>query len=156
MKDAVRFLLERSWVVVVVPALTLYVGAVVLGLFGTVLAVETAVKAFRTPDGRDMTVLGPNVFSVIDVYLLAMVLYLFAIGLYSLFVAELDVPEWLKIRTVDELKAKLASVVVLFVAIAYVKVLVDWRNPLETLLFGVSTVLLMFALIHYYKAKEHA
>ena len=155
MKDAVRFLLERSWVVVVVPALTLYVGAVVLGLFGTVLAVETAVKAFRTPDGRDMTVLGPNVFSVIDVYLLAMVLYLFAIGLYSLFVAELDVPEWLKIRTVDELKAKLASVVILFVAIAYVKVLVDWRNPLETLLFGVSTVLLMFALVHYYKAKEH-
>ncbi len=156
MKDAVRFLLERSWVVVVVPALTLYVGAVVLGLFGTVLAVETAVKAFRTPDGRDMTVLGPNVFSVIDVYLLAMVLYLFAIGLYSLFVHELEVPEWLKIRTVDELKAKLASVVVLFVAIAYVKVLVDWRNPQETLLFGVSTVLLMFALIHYYKAKEHA
>jgi len=154
-KDAVRFLLERSWVVVVVPALTLYVGAVVLGLFGTVLAVETAVKAFRTPDGRDMTVLGPNVFSVIDVYLLAMVLYLFAIGLYSLFVHELQVPEWLKIRTVDELKAKLASVVVLFVAIAYVKVLVDWRNPLETLLFGVSTVLLMFALVHYYKAKEH-
>ena len=155
MKDAVRFLLERSWVVVVVPALTLYVGAVVLGLFGTVLAVETAVKAFRTPEGRDMTVLGPNVFSVIDVYLLAMVLYLFAIGLYSLFVAELDVPEWLKIRTVDELKAKLASVVILFVAIAYVKVLVDWRDPLETLLFGVSTVLLMFALVHYYKAKEH-
>ena len=151
-----RFLLERSWVVVVVPALTLYVGAVVLGLFGTVLAVETAVKAFRTPEGRDMTVLGPNVFSVIDVYLLAMVLYLFAIGLYSLFVAELDVPEWLKIRTVDELKAKLASVVILFVAIAYVKILVDWRNPLETLLFGVSTVLLMFALIHYYKAKAHA
>ena len=150
-----RFLLERSWIVVVVPSLTLYVGAVILGLYGTVLAVETAVKAFRSPEGRDMTVLGPNVFSVIDVYLLAMVLYLFAIGLYSLFVAELDVPEWLKIRTVDELKAKLASVVILFVAIAYVKILVHWRNPLETLLFGVSTVLLMFALVHYYKAKEH-
>ena len=54
----------------------------------------------------------------------------------------------------DELKARLASVVILFVAIAYVKVLVDWRNPQETLLFGISTGILIFGLVHYYRAKE--
>ena len=156
MLKTIRALLERSWLVVTVPVVTLFVGAVAFGLFGTYLAVESALKAFRSAEGRDMTVLGPNVFSVIDVYLLSMILYIFALGLYSLFVGELSLPEWLRIRTVDELKAQLASVVVLFVAIAYVKVLVDWRNPQETLMFGVATGILIFSLVHYYKAKtEH-
>ena len=156
MLKTIRALLERSWLVVTVPVVTLFVGAVAFGLFGTYLAVEAALKALRSAEGRDMTVLGPNVFSVIDVYLLSMILYIFALGLYSLFVGELSLPEWLRIRTVDELKAQLASVVVLFVAIAYVKVLVDWRNPQETLMFGVATGILIFSLVHYYKAKtEH-
>ena len=59
-----------------------------------------------------------------------------------------------RIETVDELKAKLASVVILFVAIAYVKLLVEWRNPVETLLFGAATGILIAVLIQYYKAKE--
>lgn len=156
MPSVVKRLLERSVVVVIVPIISLWAGAVALGLFGTVLAVEVVAKAVRGPEGRDMTVLGPNVFSVIDVYLLSMILYVFALGLYSLFVGELAVPEWLRIRTVDQLKAQLASVVVLFVAIAYVKVLVDWRNPQETLMFGVATGILIFSLVHYYRAKtEH-
>lgn len=54
----------------------------------------------------------------------------------------------------DELKAKLASVVILFVAIAYVKLLVDWQKPVETLLFGAAAGILMMVLIQYYKAKE--
>ena len=80
--------------------------------------------------------LAPMFFSVIDVFLLSMVLYIFALGLYEFFIGKLNVPPWLSIETVDELKAKLASVVILFVAIAYVKVLVDWKNPVDTLLFG--------------------
>ncbi len=156
MPRIVKSLLEKSAVVVIVPILSLWAGAVALGLFGTFLAVEVVTKAVRGPEGRDMTVLGPNVFSVIDVYLLSMILYVFALGLYSLFVGELSLPEWLRIRTVDQLKAQLASVVVLFVAIAYVKVLVDWRNPQETLMFGVATGILIFSLVHYYRAKtEH-
>ncbi len=153
MPGIVKSLLERSVVVVIVPILSLWAGAVALGLYGTFLGVETVLKAAKGPEGRDLTVLGPNVFSVIDVYLLSMILYVFALGLYSLFVGELSVPEWLRIRTVDQLKAQLASVVVLFVAIAYVKVLVDWRNPQETLMYGVATGILIFALVHYYKAK---
>ena len=43
---------------------------------------------------------------------------------------------------------------ILFVAIAYVKVLVDWQNPVDTLLFGAATGILIAVLIQYYKAKE--
>lgn len=66
----------------------------------------------------------------------------------------LNVPPWLSIETVDELKAKLASVVVLFVAIAYVKLLVGWTNPVDKLLFGAAAGILIAVLIQYFKAKE--
>ncbi len=151
---AVKKLLEASWVVVVVPVITLFLSAIAFGLYGTYLAAEAAATAVATPDGRDPTVLAPRFFSVIDVYLLALVLTIFALGLYELFVGKLDVPAALTIGSVDELKAKVASVVILFVAIAYVKLLVDWRSPAETLMFGASTGILVVSLVLYYKAKE--
>lgn len=149
-----KALLEKSPAIVAVPIATLWVSAILFGFYGAGMAVVAIRAAVVTPEGRDVTVLVPSFFSVIDAFLLSMVLYLFAVGLYSLFVGPLGVPEYLRIRTVDELKARLASVVILFVAIAYVKVLVDWKNPQETLLFGISTGILIFGLVHYYRAKE--
>ncbi len=51
-------------------------------------------------------------------------------------------------------KVNLRQVVILFVAIAYVKLLVEWQNAVETLLFGAATGILIAVLIQYYKAKE--
>ena len=126
-------LLEHGGLVVIVPIITLFISAIFFGLYGAYLAVEAGIKFFTTPEYRDVMLLVPKFFSDIDVFLLSMVLYIFAVGLYELFIGKLNVPEWLRIETVDELKAKLASVVILFVAIAYVKLLVEWRNPVETL-----------------------
>ncbi len=149
-------LLERGGLVVAVPIITLFISAILFGLYGTGLALVTGIKFFTTPEYREVTTLAPQFFSVIDVFLLAMVLYIFALGLYELFVGKLNVPSWLSIGSIDQLKAKLASVVILFVAIAYVKVLVDWQNPVDTLLFGAATGILVAVLIQYYRAKaEH-
>jgi uncharacterized membrane protein YqhA len=147
-------ILERGGLVVIVPVITLFISAILFGLYGAYLAVETGIKFLSYPEYREVTTLAPKFFSVIDVFLLSMVLYIFALGLYELFVGKLNVPEWLSIESVDELKAKLASVVILFVAIAYVKLLVDWKNPVDTLLFGAATGILIAVLIQYYKAKE--
>jgi uncharacterized membrane protein YqhA len=146
--------LERGGLVVIVPVITLFISAILFGLYGTYLAVETGVKFFTDSEYREVTTLVLKFFAVIDVFLLSMVLYIFALGLYELFVGNLDVPEALSIASVDELKTKLASVVILFVAIAYVKVLVNWTNPVDTLLFGAATGILIAVLIQYYKAKE--
>lgn len=146
-------LLERGSLVVTLPIITLFVSAILFGLYGTYLALEAGYNFLFHPEYREVTELTPKFFSVIDVFLLAMVLYIFALGLHELFISKLNVPAWLSIGTVDELKAKLASVVILFVAIAYVKLLVDWKNPVETLLFGAATSILIAVLIQYYKAK---
>lgn len=147
-------LLERGGLVIIIPVITLFVSAIVFGLYGAYLTIDAAIKFFTVPAQREVVELVPKFFSVIDMFLLAMVLYIFALGLYELFVGKLNVPPWLSIESVDELKAKLASVVILFVAIAYVKLLVDWQNAVETLLFGAATGILIAVLIQYYKAKE--
>ncbi len=147
-------LLERGGLVIITPVITLFISAIAFGLYGTYLTIEAGIKFFTTPEYREVIELVPKFFSVIDMFLLAMVLYIFALGLYELFVGKLNVPPWLSIESVDQLKAKLASVVILFVAIAYVKLLVDWQNPVDTLLFGAATGILIAVLIQYYKAKE--
>jgi uncharacterized membrane protein YqhA len=147
-------LLERGGLVVIIPVITLFISAMIFGLYGAYLTIDAIVKFVTAPAQREVVELVPKFFSVIDMFLLAMVLYLFALGLYELFVGKLNIPAALSIESVDELKAKLASVIILFVAIAYVKLLVDWRNPVETLLFGAATGILIAVLIQYYKAKE--
>jgi uncharacterized membrane protein YqhA len=147
-------LLERGGLVIIVPVITLFISAVIFGLYGAYLTIDAIVKFITVPAQREVVELVPKFFSVIDMFLLAMVLYLFALGLYELFVGKLNIPPALSIESVDELKAKLASVIILFVAIAYVKLLVDWKNPVETLLFGAATGILIAVLIQYYKAKE--
>jgi uncharacterized membrane protein YqhA len=150
-------ILQQGALVVLLPVVTLFISSILFGVYGTYLVVELIYQAFVSPEYREVTRLVTKFFSVVDVYLLAMVLYIFALGLYELFVGRLDVADELKIETVDQLKAKLASVVILFVAIAFTKELVEWKNPLETLLFGVSSGVLMAVLIQYYKAKaDHA
>ena len=147
-------ILERGGLVVIVPIITLFSSAFLFGLYGAYLAIETGVKFFIYPEYREVTTLVLKFFAVIDVFLLSMVLYIFALGLYELFVGKLNVPDWLSIASVDQLKAKLASVIILFVAIAYVKELVNWQNAVETLLFGAATGIIIAVLIQYYKAKE--
>ncbi len=147
-------ILERGGLVVIVPVITLFLGAILSGLYGAYLAVETVIKFFIDPAYREVTTLILKFFAFVDVFLLSLVLYIFALGLYELFVGKLNVPAWLSIESVDQLKAKLASVIILFVAIAYVKELVYWQKPVETLLFGAATGILLLVLIQYYKVKE--
>ncbi|MBP7689364.1 MAG: YqhA family protein [Thermoflexales bacterium] len=146
--------LERGALIVVLPIITLFISAMLFGVYGTYLAIEIVVKALSKPEYLEVTSLATKFFSVVDVYLLAIVLYIFAIGLYELFIGELQVADWIQIHSIDQLKAKLASLITLFVAIAFTKQLVEWQNPVETLLFGAATGILTLVLIQYYKAKE--
>jgi uncharacterized membrane protein YqhA len=89
-----------------------------------------------------------------DIHLLSIILYIFSVGLYELFVGKLNVPEWLRITDIDQLKAKLASVVILILAITFTKKLVEWKNPVDTLLFALAIAVIIAVLIFYYKVKE--
>lgn len=57
---------------------------------------------------------------IIDLFLLATVFHIIALGLYELFIdARLKVPLWLEIHNLDDLKAKLVKVVVVILGVLF-------------------------------------
>ena len=83
---------------------------------------------------------------VIEGYLLAVVQVIIAIGLYELFIGDLDVPEWLVARSFDDVKARLIDSLVLFVAIKGVERLVATDEPLDALINTAAVAVLLLAL----------
>ncbi|MBW4605116.1 MAG: YqhA family protein [Calothrix sp. FI2-JRJ7] len=66
---------------------------------------------------------------VIDLFLLSTVFYITALGLYELFIDDrIKVPEWLEIHTLDDLKGKLISVVVVLLSVLFLGQAVTWNG----------------------------
>ncbi|MCS7262607.1 MAG: YqhA family protein [Aquificaceae bacterium] len=154
MEKLVKAFVERGKAIAILPALSLFVSAVFLGFYGVYLSIETLFKVFTDKEYLDTAVLSTKFIAVMDIHLLSVILYIFAVGLYELFVGKLDVPNWLKIESIDQLKAKLASVVILILAITFTKNVVKWKDPVDTLLFGIAIAVVVGVLILYYKVKE--
>lgn len=53
---------------------------------------------------------------IVDFFLIATTLLIFAASLYELFIAEIDVPDWMIAHNLYELKSKLSSMIVLILA----------------------------------------
>ncbi|MEN3033798.1 MAG: YqhA family protein [Aquificaceae bacterium] len=156
MEGLIKKLVEYGKAIAILPALSLFIGAVFLGFYGVYQLFYILSMVFVSPEYKDTTKLSTMFITVMDIHLLSVILYIFAVGLYELFVGKLSVPEWLKIESIDQLKAKLASVIVLILAITFTKQVVKWEKPLDTLLFGIAIAIVTAVLIFYYKVKEHS
>jgi uncharacterized membrane protein YqhA len=97
---------------------------------------------------------GVHMISALDSLLLAIVLYIFSIAIYELFFGKIDVPDWLVIENLDGLKEKLASVIILILAVTFLEHLVEWKDAKETLMFGVSIAAILIALVFYMQHKK--
>jgi uncharacterized membrane protein YqhA len=100
----------------------------------------------RTLLKGDETVGLVKVLSMLDTFLLATVILVFALGLWELFVGDLDLPEWLEIHTLDDLKGKLADVIVLVVAIKALEKLTTAKKPIDALLYAAASGLIVLGL----------
>jgi uncharacterized membrane protein YqhA len=64
--------------------------------------------------------LSVTVTEMIDLYLIGLVLIIFALGLYQLFIdSDIDLPEWLDTPSFDVLKARLLIVIVVVLAVLF-------------------------------------
>jgi uncharacterized membrane protein YqhA len=80
-----------------------------------------------------------EVLTAVDAILLGTVLLVIGYGLYELFIdAELDVPLWLRVNNLDDLKSKLIGVVVAIIAVVFVGVFVDSNRTQDVIAYGVG------------------
>ncbi|MEO1257578.1 MAG: YqhA family protein [Bacteroidota bacterium] len=90
-----------------------------------------------------------------DLFLLAVALYIIAIGLYDLFIdPEIDMPEWLNIRSLADLKKKLLDVIIVILGVIFLGKVVKWQGGIEILYLGGGIALVIVALTYFGKGEK--
>jgi uncharacterized membrane protein YqhA len=146
--------------------------SVVMFLAGT-LRIWLGIKEFYTkiwldpnvPKHEAEQVLALFVNSV-DNYLFAMVLLIFSMGIYELFISEIDPasrrpdtrPDWLKIRNLDQLKESLGKVILMILIVTFFEksMHMTFSGVLDLLYFAIGILMIAGALFltHALHKKE--
>ena len=104
-----------------------------------------------------------GIIGAVDLYLIAVVMLLFAFGLYELFISKIDDAEdseigdkLLAIHSLDELKDKLGKVVVMVLIVSFFKKVINmnFSTPLEMLYLAGSILALALALYYMHKGSH--
>ena len=90
-----------------------------------------------------------SLIELMDKFLIAAGLYIFAVGMYELFIGELAMPAWLTVRTLHEVKSRLSAIVILVMAIVFLEHLVEWKDPQGTMYFAIAVAVVTAALIAF-------
>jgi uncharacterized membrane protein YqhA len=132
-----RKILGLSRYAVIVPAIASILGALLLMAQGSIEIVKVVVDAVINNGYLKDTIV--DVLTAVDAILLGTVLLVIGYGLYELFVdTRIEVPVWLQINDLDDLKSKLIGVVVAIIAVVFVGVFVDSNRASEVVAYGVG------------------
>ena len=138
-------LLESSRFVALIGIFSLMILAAACFGWGALRAAD-AVMLIVLSLGRDPEI-AVALIAVVDVFLIATVLFVVAVSLYEMFIGDLNLPEWMVAHNLYELKSKLAGVVILVMAMKFLEKLVEWKAPQDTLYFGLAIAVVSAALI---------
>jgi len=95
-----------------------------------------------------------SAIELVDLFLLATVLFVIAIGLYELFIDDnLPLPAWLEIHTLDDLKDKLIGVVIVVMGVLFLGQAISWDGQRDLLGFGAAIALVVAALTYFLGQK---
>ncbi len=106
-----------------------------------------------------------HVVEIVDGYLLATVLLIFSLGLYELFISKIDLAEGsesassvLMITSLDDLKSRLAKVVMMILVVRYFEFALgmEFNSPTDLLHFAGGIALLGLALYLSHMAEKGA
>lgn len=102
----------------------------------------------------------------IDIFLFAMVLYVFGIGTYELFINKLDSvnkyiyanPKWLSVSSIDDLKHHLGKVILMILVVYFFKfaIQIKYNEPMDLLFLALGILLMSGALFianYHHKSK---
>ncbi len=135
--DCMRKILGLTRYAVFIPALASIVGALLLMAQGSIAVIAAAYKSVVGATYLKETIV--EVLTAVDAILLGTVLLVIGYGLYELFIdADLDVPMWLRVDDLDDLKSKLIGVIVAIIAVVFVGVFVDANRAGDVVSYGVG------------------
>lgn len=148
----IRSILAASRYLVLAAVLGSLAASLALFAYGVaetvIVIVETVAKADVSSKGGKALALA--FIEIVDLFLLGTVLLMIALGFYELFIdSDLKLPEWLQIRTFDDLKNKLVGVVIVVLGVMFLGFVVAWDGTRDLLGIGVAIALVIAALTYF-------
>ncbi len=138
---------------VLIPVIVLVLAAVGIFTYATLVffASMPGLFAHPTPVGHKL-----SVFVVeIDLFLIGATLIIAAFGFYELFISRIGdgtrrrLPGWLEMRDLNDLKARVASMLILVAAVTFVDMVLAENLGPDILYLGVAVALVIGALIAF-------
>ncbi|MBI5683243.1 MAG: YqhA family protein [Deltaproteobacteria bacterium] len=149
-----KTILEKSKYIVLLAVIATLLASVSTFIWATLNMFSTIIHMFMDFGTVETSEVTAHTGAILYSFILAVILYIFSIALYELFIGRLNLPEWLDIKDLDDLKKKLSSVIALMLAVTFLEHLTKWNDPQGTLFFGIAIGVVIFALIFYMKVKE--
>ena len=130
------------------------IGSVAAFYVGAVKVVKVVQTAFQASDNSNPTLY--ILLDSLDSFLIAIAMIVIAVGIYDLFIGELQVPDWMLVKNLSELKAKFSFVLIPVMAVKFVQKLLQWESAHETLYYGIAVALVVLSLtaFNYVSDKE--
>ena len=134
--------------VVIAPVIGLFIAAIALVIVAGFDVVEVVLGALAGRlETKEIVV---EFIEIADVFLLAIVLYLIALGLFSLFVDDrLPLPEWLEFHHLDDLKEKLVSVVIVVLGVNFLGKVIESSDYQALMYLGVGVAAIIGTLTYF-------
>ena len=159
----------RSRFIVILAVVFGLIGAIILFIVASIDIWSVAVTTFNVilhiiphPEHFHEDIVA-GIIGAIDLYLIAVVMFIFAFGIYELFISDIDEAngkngsQILAIHSLDQLKDKIAKVIVMVLVVNFFQRVLhtDFNTPLEMLYFALSITALAVGLSFLSKVGKH-
>ena len=139
--------------------------AVILFIQGIVIIFNGLVHYFMKPM-ENYEILFEKLVSSVDVFLFALALIIFGVGVYELFVSKIDLvqkhndsrPSWLQTPTIDDLKSSLGKVILMVLIVSFFKHVLEISAEMwdpEALLYLAIGILLIAGALYLTHKSPH-
>ncbi len=147
-----RFIVLLAVVFGLIGAVILFVVAS-MDIWGVAVSTFNAIMTHHHPETFHEDIVA-GIIGAVDLYLIAVVMFIFSFGLYELFISDIDQAEGkngsklLAIHSLDQLKDKIAKVIVMVLVVSFFQRVLhtNFATPLEMLYFALSIAALAVGL----------
>lgn len=142
-----KIVLEKSKYLIVIAVVFSLAASVAAFLWGAMKTASVLIHLATTAGKTPLAAI--DLIGLMDTFLIATALFIFAVGLYELFIEDITLPQWLVVHDLHDPKAKLSSVIILVLAVTFLEHLVEWKDPQGTFYFGLAVAVVSGALIAF-------
>ena len=143
LRRSVRRTTGYTRLIATVPAVGFFIAALVLAVGTFVSVIEGKIEVMQ---------LAIDFVEFADLFLLAVVLYILALGLITLFVTDkIALPRWLTFHDFDDLKERLVSVISVMLGVYFLGYVLNGARGLDILWMGLGCGVVIAALTLFVK-----